>query len=108
MTRRELEIEAYNQKLFAKEAEQKAEDAGYALELLLNDKFKLFHTATTSDKGAHVFLVGIARNVPINDFFTSAMAGSKTEDRRTLENHLRSLRSDRLGPPRKGIQIAAQ
>jgi hypothetical protein len=84
MTRRELEIEAYNQKLLAQEAEQKADDAGYALELLLNDRFKLFHTATTSDKGAHEFLMGIAKNVPINDFFTSVMARSQTEDRRII------------------------
>ena len=84
MTRRELEIEAYNQKLFAKEAEQKADDAGYALELLLNDRFKLFHAATTSDKGAHEFLVGVAKNVPINDIFRSARAGSQTEDRRII------------------------
>jgi hypothetical protein len=51
MTRRELEIEAYSQKHFAEEAEQKAEDVGYALELLLNQRFRLFHTATTSDRG---------------------------------------------------------
>jgi hypothetical protein len=84
MTRRELEIEAYSQKLFAKEAEQKAEDVGYALELLLNQRFKLFHTATTSDKGTHEFLMGIARNVPINDIFRSVMARSQTEDRRII------------------------
>ena len=52
MTRRELEIEAYSQKLFAEEAEQKAEDLGYALELLLNDRFKLFYAATTSHPGS--------------------------------------------------------
>jgi hypothetical protein len=84
MTRRELKIEAYSQKLFAKEAEQKAEDVGYALELLLNQRFKLFHTATTSDKGTHEFLIGIARNVPINDIFRAAMASSQTEDRKII------------------------
>ena len=84
MTRRELEIEAYNQKIFAKEAEQKAEDAGYALELLLNDRFKLFHTATTADRGTHEFLMGIARNVPINDIFRSMKARCQTEDRRII------------------------
>jgi hypothetical protein len=51
MTRREREIAAYNQRFLANEAEQKAEDLGYAIELLLNDKFKIFHTAITSDKG---------------------------------------------------------
>jgi hypothetical protein len=84
MTRRELEIEAYSQKLFAEEAEQKAEDLGYALELLLNDRFKLFHTATTSDKSTHEFLMGIARNIPINDIFRSVKASSQTEDRRII------------------------
>jgi hypothetical protein len=82
MTRRELEIAAYSQKLFAEEAEQKAEDLGYALELLLNDRFKLFYAATTSDKGTHEFLMGIARNVPIKDIFRSVRASSQTEDRR--------------------------
>ena len=67
MTRRELEITAHHQRVLAKEAEQKAEDLGYAIELLLNDKFNLFHTAMTSDKGVHQFLMGIARNVPISD-----------------------------------------
>ncbi len=84
MTRRDLEIEAHSQKLVAKEAEQKAEDAGYALELLLNNRFKLFHTATTSDRAAHEFLMGIASNVPINDIFRSVMARSQTEDRRII------------------------
>jgi hypothetical protein len=56
---------------FAEEAEQKVEDLGYALELLLNDKFELFYAATTSDNGTHEFLTGIARNVPINDIFRS-------------------------------------
>jgi hypothetical protein len=84
MTRRGLEIEAHRQKLLAEEAEQKAEDVGYALELLLNNRFKLFHTATTSDKGTHEFLMGIARNAPINDIFRSAKAGSQTEDRRII------------------------
>jgi hypothetical protein len=83
-TRRELEIEAYSQKLFAEEAEQKAEDVGHALELLLNDRFKLFHTVTTSDGGTHEFLMGIARNVPINDIFRSVTARSQTEDRRII------------------------
>jgi hypothetical protein len=84
MTRRELEIEAYSQKLFAEEAEQRAEDLGYALELLLNNRFKLFYSATTSDKGTHEFLMGIARNVPINDIFRSVRASSQTEDRRII------------------------
>ena len=84
MTRRELEIAAYNQRFLAKEAEQKAEDLGYAIELLLNDKFMLFHTAITSDKGVHQFLMGIARNVPINDISRLVRGGSQTENRRII------------------------
>jgi hypothetical protein len=33
------------------------EDIGQALELLLNERFKLFHTAITSDRGTHEFLI---------------------------------------------------
>jgi hypothetical protein len=83
MTRREREIAAYNQRFLAKEAEQKAEDLGYAIELLLNDKFKIFHTAITCDKGVHEFLMGIARNVPINDP-SRLVRGSQTESRRII------------------------
>jgi hypothetical protein len=84
MTRRELKITPYNQGFLAKEAEQKAEDLGYAIELLLKDKFKLFHTAITSDKGVHEFLMGIARNVPINDISRLVRGGSQTENRRII------------------------
>jgi hypothetical protein len=83
MTRREREIAAYNQRFLANEAEQKAEDLGYAIELLLNDKFKIFHTAITSEKGVHEFLMGIARNVPINDP-SRLVRGSQTESRRII------------------------
>jgi hypothetical protein len=109
-TKRELEIEAYSQKLFAEGAEQKAEDVGHALELLLNDRFKPFRTAITSDRGTHEFLMGSARNVPINNIFRSVEGAisDRRQANHTLENHFWTLRTDRLGLPRNGVPIFAQ
>jgi len=84
MTRRELEPEGYRQRLFAHEAQQRADDAGRALELLLNDQFEPFYTITTSDNGKHEFLFGIAKHVPIDDILGLLMTGSRTEDRRII------------------------
>jgi hypothetical protein len=84
MTRRELEIEAYSQKVFAEQAEQKAEDVGGALNLLLNGGFRTFHRTTTRDTAVHEFMVGIAKNVPVSDIFQWLRSGSQTEDRRII------------------------
>jgi hypothetical protein len=84
MTRRELEIEAYSQKVFAEQAEQKAEDVGGALNLLLNGGFRTFHTTTTRDTAVHEFMVGIAKNVPVSDIFRWLWPSSQTEDRRII------------------------
>lgn len=66
-TRRELEIEAYSQRLYALEAQQKAEDVGYALEMLLNNRLQLFYTSSTADNTKHEFLFGITKNAPVDD-----------------------------------------
>ena len=84
MNRRELELEGYRQRLFAHEAQQKADDVGRALELLLNDQFEPFYTNTTSDNGKHEFLFGIAKHVPIDDILGLLRTGSRTEDRRII------------------------
>ena len=84
MTRRELELEEYRQRLFAHEAQQKADDVGRALELLLNDQFQPFYTNRTSDNGKHEFLFGIAKSVPIDDILGLLRTGSRTEDRRII------------------------
>ena len=55
-----LEMVAYDQMVLAREAEQKAEDLGDALDLLLNGGFERFHTARTSDGATHEFLSGLA------------------------------------------------
>ena len=60
-----LEIAAYDQMVLAREAEQRAEDLGYALDLLLNDRFERFHTAQTPDGATHDFLSGLADLVPV-------------------------------------------
>ena len=80
-TRRELEIEMYNS---IQKAEQKADDAGYALELLLNNGFNLFYSDTTSDDEKHEFLVGVARDIPIDDISRLKWKGPQTEDRRII------------------------
>jgi|SRR5882757_9438082 len=84
MTKRDVEMQAYRQKFLAQEAQQKAEDVGYALELLLNDRFRPFHTSTTSDRGKHEFLIGVVKNLPINDISRLVRGGSPTEDRRII------------------------
>jgi hypothetical protein len=83
-TRRELEIEAYSQRLYALEAQQKAEDVGYALEMLLNDRLQLFYTTSTADNTKHEFLFGIAKNAPIDDIPGVLKTGDTREDRRII------------------------
>ena len=84
-TRRELEIEAYSQRLYALEAQQKAEDVGYALEMLLNNRLQLFYTSSTSSNNAeHEFLFGIAKNAPVDDIPGVLKTGDKREDRRII------------------------
>lgn len=65
--RRELEMEAYSQRLYALEAQQKAEEVGYALEMLLNNRLMSFYTNTTSNNAKHEFLFGIVKNVPVDN-----------------------------------------
>src|ERR1700679_3134824 len=81
-TRRELEIEAYSQRLYALEAQQKAEDVGYALEMLLTNRLQLFYTSSTADNTKHEFLFGIAKNAPVDDIPGVLKTGDKKEDRR--------------------------
>jgi hypothetical protein len=83
-TRRELEIEAYSQRLYALEAQQKAEDVGYALEMLLNDRLQLFYTTSTADNTKHEFLFGIAKNAPVDDIPGVLKTGDTREDRRII------------------------
>jgi len=83
-TRRELEIEAYSQRLYALEAQQKAEDVGYALEMLLNDRLQLFYTTSTADNTKHEFLFGIAKNAPVDDIPGALKTGDTREDRRII------------------------
>jgi hypothetical protein len=83
-TRRELEIEAYSQRLYALEAQQKSEDVGYALEMLLNNRLKLFYTSTTSNNSKHEFLFGIAKNAPVDDIPGVLKTGDTREDRRII------------------------
>ncbi len=83
-TRRELEIEAYSQRLYALEAQQKAEDVGYALEMLLNDRLQLFYTTFTADNTKHEFLFGIAKNAPVDDIPGVLKTGDTREDRRII------------------------
>jgi hypothetical protein len=84
MTRRELEIATYNDRFHAREAEQKADDLGYAIELLLNDRFKPFYSGITTDNGAHEFLIGIVQNVPISDISRIRRGEPQTESRRII------------------------
>ena len=82
-TRRELEIEAHSQRLYALEAQQKAEDVGYALEMLLNNRLMSFYTSTTSSNNAkHEFLFGITKNAPVDDIPGVLKTGDTREDRR--------------------------
>ena len=83
-TRRELEIEAYSQRLYALEAQQKAQDVGYALEMLLNDRLQLFYTTSTADNTKHEFLFGIAKNAPVDDIPGVLKTGDTREDRRII------------------------
>jgi hypothetical protein len=83
-TRRELEIEAYSQRLYALEAQQKAEDVGYALEMLLNSRLQLFYTCTIPNKAKHEFLFGIAKNAPVDDIPGVLKTGDTKEDRRII------------------------
>lgn len=83
-TRRELEIEVYSQRLYALEAQQKAEDVGYALEMLLNNRLQLFYTSSTADNTKHEFLFGIAKNAPVDDIPGVLKTGDKREDRRII------------------------
>ena len=83
-TRRELEIEAYSQRLYALEAQQKAEDVGYALEMLLNERLQLFFTTSTADNTKHEFLFGIAKNAPVDDIPGVLKTGDTREDRRII------------------------
>ncbi len=83
-TRRELEFEMCNQRLTIQKAEQKADDAGYALELLLNNGFNPFYSSTTSDGERHEFLIGVVRNIPIDDISRLKWKGPQTEDRRII------------------------
>lgn len=61
-----LEIAAYDQMVLAREAEQKAEDLGYAFNLLLNDGFEKFHIAQTPDGATHEFLSELVPVVSIS------------------------------------------
>jgi hypothetical protein len=83
-TRRELEIEANSQRIYAHEAQQKAEDVGYALEMVLNNRVKLFYTNTTSNNSKHEFLFGIAKNAPVDDIPGVLKTGDTREDRRII------------------------
>jgi hypothetical protein len=83
-TRRELEIEAHNQRLYVHQARQKAEDVGYALEMVLNNRIELFYTSTTSNHAKHEFLFGIAKNAPVDDIPGVLKTGATTEDRRII------------------------
>jgi hypothetical protein len=83
-TRRELEIEAYSQRLYALEAQQKAEDVGYALEMLLNNRLQLFYTTSTADNTKHEFLFGVAMNAPVDDIPGVLKTGATRENRRII------------------------
>lgn len=83
-TRRELELEAYSQRLYAHETRQKAEDVGYALEMLLNNRLQLFCASTTSNEARHEFLFGIAKNAPVDDIPGVLKTGATKQDRRII------------------------
>jgi hypothetical protein len=84
MTKRELEIRVYNQRVATRQAEQKAADVGYALDLFLNGKFRRFHKTITSDGATQEFLLGIATDALVTDPMHWLFTRSQTEDRRIV------------------------